>query len=235
MRSTVQQVLDPGSVFWVRVARQQQLGVVLLRLVLFIVAASMLYGAVMAGWRSPKLALYVALKMPVLLLGTTSLVMVLNWMVASLFGANLSLPQVIALTWSAMAVASLLLLSLAPVALFFTLTSASATGPAAELQFTHNCLLVTHIALIAIAGAAGNMALLRGLRRLVPPACALGPIYTGWVLSFAGVGCQLSWMLRPFVGSPFYPVAFMRPDALERNFYEFVFTEVLPYILFGGR
>lgn len=235
MWGTVQQVLDPGSDFWGRVAAQRGLGPLLIRLVLFIVVASMLYGAVMAGWRSPKLALYVALKMPVLLLGTTTLVMLLNWMVASLFGAALSLAQVVALTWSAMAVASFLLLSLAPVALFFTLTSAAMQGADAELQFTHNCLLVTHISLIALAGAAGNMALIRGLRRLVPPRCALTPVYAGWGIAFAGVGCQLSWMLRPFVGSPFYPVAFMRPDALDRNFYEFVFGEVMPYILLGGR
>ncbi len=235
MRGTVQQILDPTSTFWSRVAASQGLGRQLVRLLLFIVLASALYGAVMAGWRSPRLAFYVALKMPILLLGTTSLVMMLNWMLASLFGANLSFAQVVTLTWSAMAVAAFLLLSLAPVALFFTLTSAAADGSPAELQFTHNCLLVTHISLIALAGAAGNMSLLRGLRRLVPPGCALTPIYLGWVVAFAGVGCQLSWMLRPFVGSPFYPVAFMRPDALDRNFYEFVFGEVVPYILYGGR
>jgi hypothetical protein len=50
----------------------------------------------------------------------------------------------------------------------------------------------------------------------------------------AFVGCQTSWSLRPFVGSPFYPVVFLRPDALQRNFYEFVFGEVLPFIITGG-
>jgi len=235
MRATVQQILDPESAFWNQVAGGRELSATMMRLVVFVVTASALYGAVMAGWRSPTLALYVALKLPILLLGTTSLVMVLNWMIASICGAGLSFAQVITLTWSAMAVACFLLLSLIPVALFFTLTAAASDGPHAELQFTHNCLLVTHIGLIAMAGAAGNMALVRGLRRLVPQGCALSPIYAGWVLSFALVGCQLSWMLRPFVGSPFYPVAFMRPDALDRNFYEFLFTEVMPYILFGGR
>jgi len=51
---------------------------------------------------------------------------------------------------------------------------------------------------------------------------------------FAFVGCQMSWILRPFVGSPFYPVVFMRAECLQRNFYEFVFAEVLPYLLTGG-
>jgi hypothetical protein len=48
------------------------------------------------------------------------------------------------------------------------------------------------------------------------------------------VGSQLSWMLRPFVGSPFHEVRFLRPDALERNFVEFVLKDVLPYVLKGG-
>ncbi len=56
---------------------------------------------------------------------------------------------------------------------------------------------------------------------------------SAWLASYAFVGCQLSWILRPFVGSPFFPVEFLRPDALDRNFYEFVFTEVLPFLLAG--
>ena len=36
-------------------------------------------GVVLAGWRSPRLALYVAVKLPLLMLGTTGLVMILNW------------------------------------------------------------------------------------------------------------------------------------------------------------
>jgi hypothetical protein len=55
-----------------------------------------------------------------------------------------------------------------------------------------------------------------------------------WLAAFAFVGCQMSWILRPFVGSPFYPVVFMRPDCLQRNFYEFLLTEVLPFV-FGAR
>ena len=53
-----------------------------------------------------------------------------------------------------------------------------------------------------------------------------------WVGAYAFVGTQLGWMLRPFVGSPFYPVVFLREDALDRNFYEFVLGEVVPF-LFG--
>jgi len=36
------------------------------------------YGAALAGWRSPQLALYVAIKFPILLFGTTALVVCFN-------------------------------------------------------------------------------------------------------------------------------------------------------------
>ena len=64
--------------------------------------------------------------------------------------------------------------------------------------------------------------------------CSPRRIYWCWLISFALVGCQLSWILRPFVGSPFYEVQFMRPDALQRNFFEFIFMDVVPNVLKGG-
>lgn len=89
---------------------------------------------------------------------------------------------------------------------------------------------MTHIVILALAGLVGNATLLKGLRRVVRPRCPATALFVIWVGAFAFVGCQLSWILRPFVGSPFYPVAFMRPDSLQRNFYEFIFTEVLPFL-----
>ena len=41
----------------------------------------------------------------------------------------------------------------------------------------------------------------------------------------------MGWILRPFLGSPFYDVVFLRPDALDRNFYEFIFADVVPALL----
>jgi hypothetical protein len=180
------------------------------------------------------LALYVAVKLPILLLGTTSLVMLLNWIFATFLGSGLIFKQVVAITYGAIGVACWILLSLIPVTLFFTFGVASYEGTHDELRLTHNYLLMTHIILIAFAGVAGNAALRQGLRHVVAPTCSISKIYWSWLLSFAIVGCQLSWILRPFIGSPFYGIEFMRPDALERNFFEFIFTDVLPYVLTGG-
>lgn len=206
----------------------------LAELLVFIVFSSALYGAILAGWRSLWLAAYVAVKLPMLLLGTTSLVALLNWITAALCGSGLSFRQISSVTYGAIGVACWILLGLAPITAFFTFAVASYQGTPAELRLTHNYLLLTHIGLIAVAGVAGNVALWRGLKRVVRADCAVWQLYGCWLAAFTFVGCELSWMLRPFIGSPFYPVVFLRPDALQRNFYEFVFGEVIPFVLKGG-
>ena len=228
-------LLRSRPAFWDRVRSQEETGRLVLSILPFLIASTAAYGAVLAGWRSPKLSLYVAVKLPILLMGTTSLVMMLNWLLATILRSGMTFKQVMAVTYGAMGVACWILLSLIPVTLFFTFCVASREGSNTQLRLTHNYILLTHIVLIAFAGVAGNAALRHGIREIVAPECATETLYWSWILAFGFVGCQLSWILRPFVGSPFYDVAFMRPDCLERNFYEFVFTEVLPFVLRGGR
>ena len=221
--------------FWDQAQQQSFKWRELLPLCGFIILSCAVYGAVMAGWRSPLLCLYVAIKLPLLFLGATALVAVFNWMTATLLGARLTFQTSLFITFSAMVISGWILLGLAPVALFFLFSGVPRDGLPDEVRLAHNCQLVTHIFILAVAGAAGNAALLRGLRRSVPSRCPVGLVFAVWLAAFAFVGCQLSWILRPFVGSPFYPVVFMRPDCLDRNFYEFVFNEVLPFMLTGAK
>jgi hypothetical protein len=181
------------------------------------------------------MALYGAIKLPVLFLGTAALVSLFNWMTAGVLGSGLSFKATAFVVLASLTIAAWILLSLVPVALFFQLSGVSSTGTHDQLRYAHNTTLVTHILILALAGLGGNAALLKGIRRVVRAQCPTGSLFLLWLVAFAFVGCQMSWILRPFVGSPFYPVAFLRPDCLDRNFYEFVFTEVLPYLLTGGR
>ncbi len=207
----------------------------LLGLAIFIGVVCALYGTVMAGWRSPRLSLYVALKLPALFLGTAAMVAGFNWMTASLLTSGLSLRSTLFVVFASMTVGCWILLGLLPVAIFFLVSGVSRSGAHDELRYAHNMILMTHIAILALAGLAGNSALLKGLRRVVNPCCPVPVLFAFWIAAFAFVGCQLSWILRPFVGSPFYPVVFLRPDALDRNFYEFVFAEVIPFLTTGAR
>jgi hypothetical protein len=71
-------VLRDTDRFWARVSGTSGTGALLLSLMGFIAVAGAAYGAALAGWRSPQLALSVAIKFPLLLFGTTSLVMCFN-------------------------------------------------------------------------------------------------------------------------------------------------------------
>ena len=228
-------LLRDRAAFWSAMREQKLDWKHLLGLILFVVIVCSLYGAILAGWRSPRLSLYVALKLPVLFLSTTALVAIFNWMTATALGSGLSFRDTVFLVFASMTIGCWVLLSLVPISLFFMLSGVSAVGTHAQLQYAHNSILITHILILALAGIGGNAALLTGLRQIVKPRCPATGLFILWIVAFAFVGCQMSWILRPFVGSPFYPVAFMRPDCLDRNFYEFIFTEVIPFLLTGRR
>ena len=55
-------------------------------------------------------------------------------------------------------------------------------------------------------------------------------VFALWVLAYALVGGEVAWALRPFVGSVYYRVEFLRPDALDGNVYEFIVTDILPHL-----
>jgi len=203
-------------------------------MVVFVIIACTVYGVVMAGWRSPKLALFAATKFPLLFIGSTATVAIFNWMVATIVGSGLSFRETVALTFASMTVACWILLALAPVALFLSLTGVPKVGeaPTAEVQFAYQLMLMTHVTVLAIAGVVGNASLFNGLRAVVRPACPMMALFAAWIALFAIVGCQMSWILRPFVGNPFTEVAFFRADAFKGNFFEMVFGNLLPNLLF---
>jgi len=228
-------LLRDRPVFLESVRQQDLLWRDLLSMVAFVVVVCSVYGAVLAGWRSPLLSMYVAVKLPMLFIGTISIVSLFNWMTATLLGSGLSMKTTIILAFASMTITCWILLGLIPVAVFFIGSCVPQAGTPSELQYAHNTILITHITILGLAGIAGNIALLKGLRSVVRSQCPVNVLFVLWVSAFTFVGCQMSWILRPFVGSPFYPVAFMRSDALQRNFYEFVFSEVFPYLLWGGK
>jgi hypothetical protein len=169
----------------------------------------------------------VAFKLPLVLLLTSALTLLFNFFVATLLGLSLRFSQVAVLTFLALAVASLLLASLAPVAGFFTL---SLPAPSLAARGTHNLLYLLHTFFVGACGLAGTAVLWRGLVRIRGGAPHLGRAFAVWVLTFALVGGEVAWALRPFVGSVYEPVALLRPDALRGNVYEFVFTDIVPYL-----
>ena len=199
-----------------------------------VVLATAVYGAVLGIWRSPLMAVYVAVKLPVVFVASTLVVSVFGWMVGLVVGAEQKYGEVLAAVFSAMATAGRILLALAPVVLYFILTGAPDEGSRATMRFAHACMMFGHIVVFSVAGLVGNCMLYRDLARRVPANCHLKMMMVLWLSSFAIVGCQLGWMARPLVGSPNIAVEFVREDALESNFLESFFGQIIPHIIRKG-
>lgn len=201
-------------------------------LTLLMTVAAATYGAVLGGWHGGILSLYVAIKLPLVLILTSGFTMVFNWLVAILLGFPLKFGQVAVLTFLALSVGSVLLASLAPIAWFFTFSS---PDPSIAARTTHNLLYLMHTGFVGACGLAGTRSLWVAMRGIGPSTRTAGRVYVLWALTYALVGGEVAWALRPFVGSIYYPVAFLREDALDGNVYEFIIVDILPYLVFGTR
>jgi hypothetical protein len=82
---------------------------------------------------------------------------------------------------------------------------------------------VAVVAVIAVAGIMANVRLLQVLRQLSGSRSNARRTLFAWLAGNLLLGSQVSWILRPFVGSPSLPVQFLRDDPLHGNFFESVF------------
>ncbi|MEM7480729.1 MAG: hypothetical protein AAF481_06120 [Acidobacteriota bacterium] len=187
-----------------------------------------LYGAVLGSWSGAELALYAAIKLPLALLVTAGFALLFNVLIARVFGERLGFGAVVALNLATFARAAVVLASLAPVAALFTHTL---DEPSPEAQATHNLLYLLHVAAVGGAGLAGCLALRSRLRWLCASGKSARNLFVAWVLTLALVGGEVTWALRPFVGSVHQPVAFLRADALDGNVYEFILRDIAPFLL----
>lgn len=198
-----------------------------IRLSLSMILCAATYGAVLGLWHGPRLAAYSAVKLPLVLLLTSALTVAFSWLAATLLGLPLRFGQVAVLTFLALAAGSLLLLSLTPVAWIFTIC---APAPSPGARTAHNLLYLLHTAAVGGCGIAGTAALWKAMRKLEGSARTIRAVYAVWVMAFALVGGEVAWALRPFVGSVYMPVIFLRPDALDGNVYEFIVNDILPHL-----
>ncbi len=170
------------------------------------------YGLAFGIWRSPLQACYSTAKMPLLFLSTVAISGTANTVLSQVLGAGLSFRQVFLCIAICMAIAAALLGALSPVALFF-----SAQYPATVE--TYPWVLICHTGIIGICGTVGVVHLHGLLRALTAVPYR---VMTAWFLVSGFVGCQLSWILSPFLAMPDRPVPFLNPAAFSGNVYEYL-------------
>jgi hypothetical protein len=210
----------------------------------------MLYGAVMGSTHSLFQALSSAAKLPVLFLVTLLICLPSLYFFNVLFGSSQSLAQNFTLILTAMTVTSVLLLSLAPIALFFMLTSSN-------YQF----FKLLNVGIFTIAGFIGVSFLYHGMSYIstTDELAALSTLPTEslteearfeelrrqaesgrrartrilqlWVFVYAFVSTQMAWTLRPFFGAP--GLSFEPFRQLGGNFYTNIFASLAEILGFG--
>jgi succinate dehydrogenase hydrophobic anchor subunit len=134
-----------------------------------------------------------------------------------LFGSNQSLSQNLTLILTAITVTAVLLLSFAPITLFFLLTTS-------QYQF----FKLLNVAIFGLSGLMGVVFLYQGMK-VVSADEQEGTktrkwILIVWMFVYAFVGSQMAWTLRPFLGAPQYPFELFRQ--LGGNFYSNVFYSI---------
>jgi hypothetical protein len=197
------------------------------RSLLLLFAGAGSYGAVLGSWHGPRLAAYAALKLPLVLLATALLTTPFAALMVRALGLRISVAQTARLALGCLALAALVMASLAPVAALFTWTG---PPPSPAARTPHNLLYLLHTAVVGGSGVTAVVALRRRLVASAPSISAARGVLVSWIVLFALVGGEVAWALRPFVGSVFEPVALVRADALDGNVYEFIWTDVAPHL-----
>ena len=169
-----------------------------------------IYGAVMGSTASAWQALASAVKLPLLFLATLIICSPTLYFFNVLFGSNQSLTQNVTLMLTAITVTAVLLLSFAPIVVFFLLTTAG-------YQF----FKLLNVVIFAVCGIIGVIFLSQGMKIVSAGgkegAGARRWVMWLWVFVYAFVGSQMAWTLRPFIGAPSMKFELFRQ--LGGNFY----------------
>lgn len=189
------------------------------------IIGSSVYGSTIGIWRSPLQAAYVAIKFPLLILLATAGNALINGMLAQLYGAKISFRQSYLSVLMSFTTASIILLSLSPVIYFLVYSCPPMGSEGAEAS--HRIIILSDVVIIAFAGTISNMNLYRLLHHITGSIAKSKQIIFSWLAVNLLLGGQLSWIMRPFIGTPKVHVEFLRDNALAGNFFESVIESIV--------
>lgn len=186
------------------------------------VIGSGMFGAAMGWWRAPEQAIFTAIKFPVVVLLTMFGNALLNAILAPLLGVNIGLRQSLLAVMMSFTIAAAILGSASPLLACLIwntppLESSSSAGS------SHAVILLSMVVMVALAGLAANLRLFQLLRQLSGSDRAAKRVLLAWLAGNLFLGSQVSWIMRPFIGSPGLPVQFLRDEPMDGSFYEAVF------------
>jgi hypothetical protein len=171
-----------------------------------VAAFGMAYGAVMGafggvcGERAWQ-AVYSALKVPLLLLGTSLIAWPSFFVLNTLVGLRRDFFRAAMALMAAQAGLAIVLASLAPLTIVWYASSSS-----------YGDAICFNGVMFAVACFAGQWLLRDHYRLLVQRDSRHRWMFWIWLVIYIFVGIQMAWVLRPFVGDPNAPVEFFRQE-----------------------
>jgi len=183
-----------------------------LRLVLGLSAALYgVYGLSMGLFAGPGPALLSMLKLPLLYLATVAIAAPCLYVLNATLGGRLAFAQCLRLVVLSISANALALASYAPVSFFFVLTA---------YESTYRFLVLMHLLVFAASGFASvAMIVLLSRAAMAAKQTTFRPgAMVAWGLLYGIVGSQMSWALRPWIGSPKEPYTLYRP--VDLSFFE---------------
>lgn len=189
-------------------------------LIIATVVGSAVFGAVVGCWRSPVQAVYTAVKFPMLILLTVVGNAMLNGMLAPLLGVRIGMRDSFLAVLLSFAIAGIILCGMAPL-LGFVIWNVPKRGfELSSVYLAYQFMQLMIVAMIAFAGIAANVRLLRYLEFRSPSRAAALRLLFSWLAGNLLLGSQICWVLRPFIGRPQDDVIFLMDDPFQGNFFE---------------
>lgn len=184
------------------------------------------YGAVMGCWRAPLQAFYTAIKLPLVIVLTTTGNGLLNGMLAPLLGLNVTFRQSLMAVLVSFAITALVLGAFSPVALFIVWNTPPLTGATTFTSPEYGFMQLTLAVFVALGGVIGNVRLLPLLRLWAPSARIARNVLFAWLAGNLLLGSQICWVLRPFIWDSKRPIEFIGPEGFHGSFFETVFQAI---------
>ena len=195
-------------------SREYRVGIVLAQLIL-IFCFTFFYGVIMGSYNSPQQAVSSGLKLWLLFVITLIICFPSFYIVQLILGSKIKISQLIIILLAGFLMVSVTMLAFAPIVLFFQLSGDN-----------YHFLQLLHVFVFGFSGVFGMKVVLDSLTRIHEekgfyPKVGL-TVFKIWLIIFAFVGMQLSWNMRPFLGSKDMEFQLFRSET-KGNFYGAVF------------
>jgi len=205
------QSFNQKEAFYEQIIDVQDMTSKILNRLFILLLFSFIYGAFMGCFNGFLQAISSGIKVPILFTLIIIICFPAFFVIQSILGSKLTILQMISVILSGFVMITTILVSFAPIILFFLITG----GSYAFIQ-------LLHVAIFVLAGLFGMNSIIEALifsceKKNIYPKVGV-QVFKFWIVILAFVGAQLAWSLRPFIGAKSLPFQIFREQ--EGNIYQ---------------